>query len=424
MVEAGPSRLFALPLELREEVYKSALASPIHGSALLQTCQEIRAEARKFLYQRPLRFRSQEQWFMWMDQTSTGLLGNVSEIALHIQDVNLRPILEPSIHRSLRQSPRLLTAELYQEQANKFQQGLMRLPNLKTLTICTPSGRPSHLYCEMMTQILDSIGPFCPQLRQLRLDGNFRHHTLNFLSTLRNLESLTLEGTSASTPESTAVVLSTIPHLTSLSLILNGAPLSSDPRQHHACSTQRYSCNGETLRKVQRLDLLALTETGQLPPSRACLTTNALDALHNHSTLRHLCLRLSYTPDLTIFTSMTKFLEFTSIEHLELDWPNLQAPQLEKNGLLARTLEEFWVRTETLSDAVEILRVVAASGQDRCPNLRKVVLVRSAQLCYEIRRGGDGVPANTTDQDGTQLALAMQSLRDVGIHVAWYTEDI
>lgn len=425
MLEEGPSRLFALPLELREEVYKSVLASPAHSSALLQTSHEINAESRKFLYQQPLKFKDQGLWFTWTDETPAELLGNVSDIALHVLDVNLKPILETANHKSLRQSPRLLTAELYQEHANKFKRALTLLPNLRILTIRTPSGRPSHLYCELVTQILDSIGHCCPQLRQLRLEGNFRHYTLNFLSTLTELESLTLEGSSDSTPEATAMILSQIPNLTSLSLILNGAPLSSDPRQHRTCTTQRYSLNGEALQKVQKLGLLSLTETGQLPSPRACLTTNVLDALHNHATLRHLCVRLAYTPDTAIFAAMNRFLQHTPIEHLELDWPNLHALQLEGNGLLASSLRTLWVGIQSLSSAGEFLGLLVMSQHDRCLNLQKVVLVRNAQLCVEMIGAVELISVGTrVDRDDSQFSVSRQRLRDIGIHVAWYTESI
>ncbi|KAH7400614.1 hypothetical protein DE146DRAFT_467793 [Phaeosphaeria sp. MPI-PUGE-AT-0046c] len=416
----GPSRLFILPLELREEVYKSALASSAYGTAVLQTCREIHVEARKFLYQRPLVFRDQEVWFMWLNQTPAELLGNVSEMALHVQDVNLKPILETSNYQPSRQSPRLLTAELYQENSDKVKKALILLPNLKRLTIRTPSCRPSHLFCELVTQILASIGPSCPHLSQIRLEGNFRHHTLGFLSTMTNLNSLALEGSSVSSPESTAKILSTLPQLTSLSLISDGAPISSEPTQYRACTTQRYSFNGETLRKVLNLDLLSITENG---PSRACFMTKALDALHSHTTLKRLCLRLAYTPDTTIFTSMTKFLERSPIEHLELDWPNVQALELQRHHLLGSNLVTFWVRIESASSALEVLRYLVQSRQERCYQLQEVVLVRSAQLCAEMTRSLDETADDIVyDQDYNELSRARRRLQKMSIHVAWYTE--
>lgn len=419
------SPLFTLPLELREEVYRNALCSSAYGTSILRTCREIHTEACKFLYQRPLRFRNQDAWFAWLNQVPAELLGHVSEIALHVQDIDLKPILERNISKPLRQSPRLQTAELYQQNVDMVKQGLLLLPHLNILTISAPSSRPSHLYCELMTQILDSIGFLCPQLTQLRLEGNFRHHTLNFLSNIANLNSLALEGSTQSTPESTAKILSTIPHLASLSLISNCVPLSSDPRQHRACTTQRYSFSGETLRKVQKLDLLSLTENGLLPPPRACLTTNALDALHDHTTLKSLCIRLANTPDTTIFTSMTKFLKRTPIEHLELDWPNLQALELERYHLLASSLRVLWIRIGSVSSAIEILRFLAQCLRERCSQLQQVVLVRSRQLFTEMPRHLVGSAQLAKDDEiGTDLSCTRQRLRIMGIHVAWYTEEM
>ena len=223
--------LLSLPLELREYVYQMVLSHPTQGPELLRTCHEVYVEARKFLYQRPLSYRSQEVLYSWLATTPGNMLDHVSEISLAIQDVDLKPVLTSNVISSQSHSPsRLTTWDLYQADLDRLNEALRKFPNVKAITITAPSHQHSFLYHDFVSKVLDMLSSLYVDLRDLRLDGSFDYQELGFLSRMSRLESFAFDGFSASSPCATADTLTRLRHLKELSLLsrhkLNASAIS------------------------------------------------------------------------------------------------------------------------------------------------------------------------------------------------------
>jgi hypothetical protein len=381
------SPLLSLPLELREEIYKTVLFSTDQGSDMLKTCHEIRKEAQKFLYQKSLIFRSQERLHTWMRQTPHELLANVSEITLHVQDVDLKPILsKPSTNSEFAPSSHLSTSGLYRAELSRITESLKSIPKLKALTIRALSVQSSFLYRGLLAQILDALSTSCPCLLSLCLNGNFHHQELRFLSALRHLESFSFDGFSASSPAETVKVLTSLHNLRHLSLVSEDALLTPMSSVHSGFMAKRQSFTGEVVRTIRQLASFSVTEQIPVMSPTLFFTSKVLASLHNHSALKSLSIHLSHTPDKATLSSLEDSLEKTSIDTLELDWPDLEPDALEQYRLLTGSLKVLWVRAKNMVNAFDILwSIVESREEGDLFQLRKVVLVRSTAYFSDVQ---------------------------------------
>jgi hypothetical protein len=385
-----PSLFFYLPLELREDIYKSVLSAS--NPNILQTCREVYAEARKFLYQRPLNFQSQAALCTWLEKTPQELLAHVSDINLHIEEVNLKPIFDlRSTSLQSRSRPRLLTCELYQAEVDKIKEALSKIPNVKTITIRTLLGRPSYLYREFMDQILTILSTLYPDLKDLRLEGNLHHHELDFISNLRSLESLSFDGFSSSTHAATASILASLQHLVSLSLTSeHPLPMLGYVSQPNFTGN-RQSFTGDVALRLRKLASFSIVERVPISTPSLFIGPDVLASLHNHQTLRSLSINLSQAPNATTLDSLESFLESTSIEELELDWPDLDPFVFERYLLLNESLRVVWARARSEADAFEILwSLVERREAGELCGLKKVVLKRSLEMCRDSLNASTG----------------------------------
>jgi hypothetical protein len=387
MPDNNVSPFFGLPLELREEIYKTVLVSTNQGSEILKTCHEIRKEAQKFLYQKPLIFRSQERLHTWIRQTPRELLAHVSEITLHVQDVDLKPILsQPSTSSDFAPSSHLSTSGLYRAEVNRITVSLGSIPKLKALTIRALSVQSSFLYRGLLAQILDALSTSCPYLLSLCLGGNFHHQELSFLSSLKQLESFSFDGFSASSPAETVKVLANLHNLRNLSLASEHALLTPTNGVHSGFTAKRQSFTGEVVRTIRQLASFSVTEQIPIMSPTLFFTSEILASLHNHSTLKSLSIHLLYTPDRAILASLEDFLEKTSIDTLELDWPDLEPDTLEQYRLLTGSLKVLWVRAKNMANAFETLwSIVECREEGDLFQLRKVILLRSTTYFSDMQ---------------------------------------
>jgi hypothetical protein len=378
------SLFFYLPLELREDIYKSVLSSS--NPNILQTCREVYAEARKWLYQRPLNFQSQAALYTWLGQTPQEMLAHVSNITLHIEEVNIKPILDMrSTSLQHRSRPRLLTLELYRAEVDKIEEALSKVPNIKTITIRTLLGRPSYLYREFVDQILTLLSTLYPDLRDLRLEGIFHHQELGFISNLRSLESLSFDGFSSSSPAATANILASLPRLLSLSLISEHSLPRTGHFSQHNFTGHRQSFMGDVALRLAKLASFSVAERVPTFTPRLFITPDVLASLHHHHTLKSLSINLSQCPNPAALNSLESFLECTPIEWLELDWPGLDPFVLERYLLLNESLRVVWARARSEADAFEILwSLVERRAAEELCELNKVVLVRSAEMRRDL----------------------------------------
>jgi hypothetical protein len=370
------SQLAALPLELREQIYKVVLSSPSQGPALLRTCREIRTEAHKFLFQRPIILGGQKALYRWLDESPSEFLLQVTEMSLKLQDVDLTSLLQTHSSTDEPSTPSPLSiCELYEAELIRLEQALRKVANVETLSIRKLSNEPSFLYRDFVAKCLHMLSSVYPALKSLRLDGDFQHHDLSFLKCFRHLDSFSFDGFSSSSPASTADVLSELDALSNLSLTSqHGRPIP-DLHIHTDTMTKRQSFTVEVVRIFNRPTPSTVTKPIAVAPLALLFAPVVLASLQYFKTLNSISILLSYTPDIVMLQSLEHMLEICLIKRLELDWPHLDPLCLEEWRLLTDSLQVFWVRTRSESDAFEILWSIFESREARdSRDLRKVVL--------------------------------------------------
>jgi hypothetical protein len=390
--------ILALPLELRELIYKEVLSSPSQGPQLLRACREIYAEAHKFLFQRPIIFRGQTALHRWLDQVPVILLHHVTKITLELRDVNLRPLLSPALGAaSASSTPRLLAWEIYEHELERLGEALRRLRNVKTLTIRALPERQSFLYREFLTKVLESLSSLYPKLSSLALEGNFHHQSLSFLSSMEELESLSFDGFSSTSPSETAAILSKLTHLTNLSLISQHILLTPTTHIHSKFTSKRQSLTTPVLLSMKQLASLSVTETMHPAMMPLFFTPEVLTSLRDHFTLNSLSIRLSQVPSNETLEAFEYFLDNApGIERLELDWPGLEPAVLETYTVLTKRVKDFWVRCESIEIAFDILYTLLENLEEGdLQGLKRVVLVKK-----DWEEGQGAAVVMVEDEDG------------------------
>jgi hypothetical protein len=375
------SPFFALPLELREEIYKGVLSAKGQGLHILRTCHEIHVEARKCLYQKPIIFRSQHVLSRWLKQAPRELLTHVSEISIHIQDVDLKPILAAGTSGLLRSTrPRLQTPEIYHSEVQKLGHSLMAMPNISTITIRALRTTTSFLYRDFITQFFDLLSVSCPGLTDLCLEGEFRHQELQFLSGFKRLKSFSFEGFSSSSPAATAQIFANLKQLRTLALVSEPAATNPSLQVLAESLPKIQSFTSEVMRAMSQLASFSVFEWAPSSRPNLFFTPEVLSSLGDHKTLKHLSVKLVYAPDTATLVSLEELLDKTSIKELELDWLDLDPSHLEQYDFLGSHLEDLWVRAKSEADASDILWAIFERRKaGELGELNRIVLVRAAK---------------------------------------------
>lgn len=405
MAGASP-RLLALPLELRELIYREALLQPSRGTELLRVCREVYSDAHKLLFQRPLLVRSQPALHQWLEQAPQDLLQHVTEAILDLQDVDLRPLLSPIVSPTTEPDsvPRLRVWELYESELEQLSQALGKLRNVKTFTLRALPGRQSHLYREFLMKVLGLLGTLFPGLQDLSLQGNLHHQSLAFLRSLQELRALSFDGFSASSSSETAEILSSL-QLTSISLVCQHTMLTPSHHQHSTFTSKPQCFTGDVLRTISQLASFSVTESIAAPSPALFFTSEILSSLHSHKTLAGLSISLSHTPEPETFEALEEFLDkSSSIGRLELDWPDLDPNILEAYLLLPNSLKSFWIRTKNMAAAFDALWTILEHREaGNAPQLSRVVLIRkkwNADGIGENIGGGYSAPTGSAHTGG------------------------
>lgn len=369
-----------IPLELREQIYKEVLSKPSHGFAFLRTCREIYTEAHKYLFHRPLHFRSQATFYEWLEYIPSQHLHQVAEIRIELQDVDLGPLLAPASSSEPTTTPRLLAWELYEKDLERLESSLRSLPNLKTLTIGALPERQTFLYREYLSKFIKLLSSVWPGLQGLTLEGNFHHQSLSFLSSLPKLQSLSFDGFSSSSATEMAGILAGLHRLENLSLVSQHGLLTPTTCIHSDFTSQLQSFTGNVLRTMNQLASLSVRERIHSAASPALFfTPEMLASLHCHSTLNSLTICMSQAPNPETLEAFEAFLKLAPIKHLELDWPSLELQVLNDYEMFPPSLKYLWVRVSSMATTFEILYTVFESREaGDMLDLRKIILLRSA----------------------------------------------
>lgn len=373
-VAANTTLLFTLPLELREQIYKEVLVSPARSFDLLRTCREINAGARKFLYERPLNFRSQSCLYDWLSKTVPEDCVRVTEISLLLQDVDLNTLLTPELATSIPSSPpRLLTKDLYDSELSKLRTALRRLPRIETLTLWI-SDRQSFLYRAFIAKVLGLLSSVYPALKDLRIDGSMAHQSLEFLDGFKSLHHFTFSGVSACTIPETARILSRLKRLESLSYHQNqhvkiplGTPYMGLKKR----------ANPGTIGTAKIKDWV----DAPLPPKKiplssrpSSLTAELLDTLRNHETLKKVSIFYAQDSYDEILIALREILDQATITSLVLEWPGLQ-PNTPRHFNLLNHVDTLRIKIKSAVDAAGVMHHLwTRRSQGDLAKLRRLVL--------------------------------------------------
>jgi hypothetical protein len=371
---------FSLPLELREQVYKEVLKSPTQGPELLRTCQKINTEAQKILYQRPVRIPGQLYLYSWVASAPDEFLPQVTDMCLTIQDVDLRPLLDLNTATSRPTlTGRLRTWDMYAVELHKLKTALGKLPNVNTITIQALPGRQSYLYRDFVAEVLDSLYSVHPNLSNLSLEGDLHHQSLIFIKKLARLRTFSFDGLSASSPTEMANILSSLEHLSSLSIISKHTLLARSSLKQSDFTGKSQPFTGEAMRTVEQLASLPITERPPMSSTNLLFTPEVSNAMHNHKALKSLAVSLSCTPDDNMLGSLGLCLGSSAIERLELDWPQLDLDTIRSYSLVPDCCRVLWIGVRSTDDALEILAFLLERQARDLKKLREVVLVRTAR---------------------------------------------
>ncbi|KAF2644945.1 hypothetical protein P280DRAFT_514406 [Massarina eburnea CBS 473.64] len=380
-MNSNAPKFFGLPLELRELVYKDVLSEASQGPQLILTCREVYEEARKFLFQRPLTFRSQTALYQWLQGAPSKFLQHVGEVRLELQDVDLTPLLAPTASSSSSQSgpsSPLHTWDVYESEIANLCQALGKFENARTFTLRSLSGRQPHLYLDFLGKFLAMLASVYPDLQDLSLECNFHHQSLAFLRSFKSLKSFSFDGFSASEASEAAEILSSL-QLTSISLISQPTTPTPTHRQHGPPISKPQSFDNQVLRTLTHLAAFSVTEHRPSAESPALsLNPKILSSLYI-PTLSSLGIILSYTPnDETLVALQTCLKKSEGLESLELYWPDIESDVLETYALLPDTLTWLSIRVMDTASAIAMTSTILEKKElGNARGLRYVVLTRS-----------------------------------------------
>lgn len=366
----------ALPLELREYVYKEVLSHPFCLPQILQVCREIYSEARKFLYQRPILFQSQSDLRQWLENKPEEMLEHVYNFQLELQDVDLTSLLIPtSLGDQPDRSGSLRTWELYELELYNLDQSFKRLSNVRVVTIRALTGRQTRLYDEFLANVLQMLGGHFAAMHELILEGNTHNQSMKFLESLKALKALSFDGFSASDPVEIAATLSKI-NVTRISIVSQPTLLTPIQSRHSNFTSKSQSFDGSVLRTTKQLMSFSITEPAATPATGGLyFNSDILHSLQNHETLSRLSLCLSYTPDEDALDRLRDCLKDScSIERLELDWPHLES---SISHIMTHRLKSLWLRVSDMKAASVILDTILESKKDgEVQGLWEIILIR------------------------------------------------
>jgi hypothetical protein len=370
----------------------------------------VHQEAHKFLFERPVSFRSQVALFDWLDRVPHKYLAQEREISLNIQDVDLRSLLKASTLISHPgDPPRLLTWDLYEAELGKLCRALKHLSKVQKITIrAIPDGQ-SFLYREFLQSFLNMLSSLFPDLVGISLEGNLHHQSLSFLSGFTKLQALSFDGFSASSPSETAEILSGLDHLASLSLVSQSTMLTPNSHTHSSFTTKRQSLTGGVVNTIDNLKCFSVTELVPLSAPILFFTPEVLASLHNHRALKVIKVCLSQAPNNETLTALEDFLDKTQIKLLELDWPQLDPHILTIFSLIPDGLEKLWVRAKSAADAFEMIWSIAESrAAGDLQTLSELVLLSSTQT-YDV------ITSVVSDRKDSGIGEIGDSLNDVSL---------
>jgi hypothetical protein len=363
------SLLLSLPLPIRKRIWETVLLCKAHNSRLLMTCRQINAEADGLIYRRSQTFQSQEELSSWLERIDSRYFDRVENVTLHLQDLGVLPLAEEQFW------PTVSLFDLYRVEAERLLADFARLPNIRHLAIYKSDSVRSYLYNEFYGSSVIKISREL-QLRTLAFHSD--EISLDFLKALPNLRGLSFTGYSKSTPMETLNILSHLRHLTSIKLVQLVTPTVVDNLNLDLSLSNFQSLTRDVIKGLRGLKSFTITESGdQIAHTWTPFTQGFIQALDSghRTSLQDIRIALEHTPDSECQRSFSTLLTASSLKHIEVSWPALDASLVQS---LPRTVETLSVPPSTSRPPYWILNAIQWRKRE-LPLLREVRLINRSE---------------------------------------------
>jgi hypothetical protein len=388
--------LLSLPLPIRERIWEMVILCEVHSIQLLTTCRQINMEAKGIPYRRPHIFSSQAELASWIQQVDSKHLDQVEDISLYLQDLEVIPL------DAQHTWPEVSLLELYEFNIPKILADISKLPNIQHFALYKPDKVRSYLYRDFYSAALNKILLQLPALRTLKFHSD--DDRLDFLKTLPDLRHLAFTGHAKNTPMETLNILSRLRHLTNIELIPSVTPdVAGGAEWAYLSSLKSLSLTRDVIKGLRGLKNFTIYESGdENTQTWSFFSQSFLQALDsgNRTSLQRLRVVLDSTPNAETQKSFQALLAASSLKHVDVSWPLLDADLIHN---LPRTVETLCITPSTARPPYWML-IAVHSRKSHLPVLREVQLIErfgSNRLTSEVC---------TTNYSLWQLLLLVTSL--------------
>lgn len=274
---------------------------------------------------------------------------------------------------------------MYKDSVEELGVALARFRGVRRFSLYKTDNVRSYLYRDFYDLALAKVTQEFPALHSLAFHSD--EHSLDFLKHLQYLRQLRFTGHSKSTPMETLNILSRLRHLAGIELIRSIRPKVHDGLDVDLSGPNSVSLTREVIRELRGLKIFAIEERSNHNGSPAFFTPGFLQTLASSQriSLQRMSVSLDFVPVLSAQHSFGAFLAVSSIKHLEILWPRLDADLME---FLPRSIETLRVPLSSHRSPYSrpphwILLKLQSKRRD-LPSFRKAYLMadsRSEQVC-------------------------------------------
>ncbi|KAI9770004.1 MAG: hypothetical protein M1840_003715 [Geoglossum simile] len=407
---AQKSLFFSLPVELRLLVYKEVLMA--NHLQILRTCRDIFNEALPVLFKRPLKFRTHDDLYNWIQMVGPDSLELVTSVSLNLLSFRYMPVARPC------RTPLHSVGMFYGNDLPCLQRALEQLPNVQRFIIYkTLPFLGTRFTYDYYLSFFPWLADRYPELRCLTLFINWI--PLDFLLQMRFLRSLRFTGFSTSPPTATLIIFQSLKYLEELEVF--GPPPDIHTVTAFSTSYNNPGINYEQavtpklllgVRPLKAFTICEIRALCKTPGVFFCEEIISALAQAHGSSLRSLKISLDFLPSVGSRAALTKLFSLanSSIRHVELGWPGLDVLTLDT---LPPSLRSLQVSCDTHFPPDDAAQKLVAQ-KPVLPKLADVVL-RTDWRTRQAGWPGRDIPVLGGPCGKNSMSAAIARLRSVGL---------
>jgi hypothetical protein len=364
------SLLLSLPFPIRKRIWETVLLCDAYNTSLLVTCRQINLETDGLIYRRPQTFHSQTEFSSWLERIENKYFDQVVDVTLYLQDLGVIPL-------AAEQSwPTVSLLELYRVEVERILADFAKLPNIQHLTLYKPINVRSYLYRDFYGSAIVKI---CRPLPLHTLAFHSDETTLDFLKALPDLKRLSFTGYSKSSAMETLNILSRLRHLTSIELVQSATPTVVGGLDFDLSLLSSQSFTRDVIKGLRGLKSFAICESkSQSAQTQSFFSQGFLQALDSghRSSLYNIRITLKHTPDSECQRFFSILLTTSSLRHIEVSWPEIDASLIQS---LPRTVETLCIPPSASRPPYWVLNAIQWRKRE-LPMLREVRLIDGLKI--------------------------------------------